>query len=108
VVTKALEEARAAKSIAASLEAVVTLRGSAAALQPLREHEARPSLFPGNLANLFIVSRVVLVEAEGPLSAEVGRAEGGKCERCWTFSTRVVAGAERVCERCTQVLGGAA
>src|SRR6185503_1288050 len=56
LVTKALEEARAAKQIASSLEAAVTLRGSAEALAPLRAHEEGSRVFPGNLANLFIVS----------------------------------------------------
>jgi isoleucyl-tRNA synthetase len=104
VVTKALEEARAAKAIASSLEAAVTLRGPAAALDHLREHEAGSRVFPGNLANLFIVSEVALAQAEGPLAAEVRRAEGGKCERCWTFSRRVGPSGARVCERCAEVL----
>jgi isoleucyl-tRNA synthetase len=106
VVTKALEEARAAKTIASSLEAAVTLKGRATALSPLRDYEARGGVFPGNLANLFIVSEVVLTEAEGDLGVEVRRAEGGKCERCWTFSRRV-GPAERICERCADVLGEA-
>src|SRR4029077_13053268 len=38
VVTKALEEARAGKQIAGSLEARVEVRGPAAALAPLRAH----------------------------------------------------------------------
>jgi isoleucyl-tRNA synthetase len=107
VVTKALEESRAAKAIASSLEAAVTLRGPAARLEPLREHEKNGSVFPGNLANLFIVSEVVLVDAEGPLAAEVRRADGGKCERCWTFSRRVGVSGARICERCADVLGEA-
>ena len=106
MVTKALEEARAAKTIASSLEAAVTLRGPAGALQALREHQAGSRVFPGNLANLFIVSEVALAEAESPLAAQVRRAEGGKCDRCWTFSRRVASGA-RVCERCAEILGEA-
>jgi isoleucyl-tRNA synthetase len=106
LVTKALEEARAAKAIASSLEAAVTLRGPAAALQPLRDYEARSAVFPGNLANLFIVSEVIVTEAAGDLGVEVRRAEGAKCERCWTFSRRV-GPSERICERCAAVLGEA-
>ena len=45
-VTKALEEARDAKQIAASLEARVTLRGPAAALLPLRAHESADASSP--------------------------------------------------------------
>jgi isoleucyl-tRNA synthetase len=105
-VTKALEEARAAKQVAASLEARVTLRGPAAALRFLREHEAGSAVFPGKLSNLFIVSAVRLEEGDGALTVSVDHALGGKCERCWTWSERVgkplaTAG---VCERCAEVL----
>jgi isoleucyl-tRNA synthetase len=105
-VTKALEEARAAKALAASLEAAVVLRGPEKALLPLRAHEARGTVFPGNLANLFIVSAVRLEEADGPLRVSVERAPGRKCERCWTFSEKVgtLAAHPAVCERCAEVL----
>jgi isoleucyl-tRNA synthetase len=106
VALKALEEARAGKLIASGLEAAVTLRGSAKALQPLRDLEAKSRVFPGNLANLLIVSRVVLEEAEGPLQASVARAAGTKCERCWTYSEKVgsLSVHPGVCERCASVL----
>jgi isoleucyl-tRNA synthetase len=106
-VTKALEEARAAKRIAASLEAAVVVRAPAATLVALRAHERLSSVFPGNLANLFIVSHVRLEEAAGPLQVEVAHAEGGKCERCWTWSPRVgtLPAHAGVCERCNEVLG---
>ncbi len=105
VVTKALEEARAAKQIAASLEAAVTVRAPEAVLARLREHEAASSVFPGNLANFFIVSRVTLAAADA-LSAEVSRAQGTKCERCWTYSVNVGRASVHpgVCERCAKVL----
>jgi isoleucyl-tRNA synthetase len=106
VVTKVLEEARAAKRIASSLEASVLLSGPAAALAPLHAHEKSSSVFPGNLANLFIVSRVELREDEGPLSVAVDRAPGAKCERCWTYSPNVgrLKAHPGVCERCAAVL----
>ena len=75
-VTKALEAARAAKQIAASLEAAVVLRGPAETLAALRAHDARSTVFPGNLANLFIVSEVRLEEADGPLEVKVEHAAG--------------------------------
>ncbi len=105
-VTKALEEARAAKQVAASLEAAVVLRGPAEVLAPLRAHEAKGRVFPGNLANLFIVSAVRLEEGEAPLGVSVEHAAGKKCERCWTWSERVGALAVHpgVCERCAEVL----
>ena len=65
LVTKALEDARAQKLCASSLEAAVTVRGTKEALAPLRAHEQIQSPFPGNLANLFIVSKVTLEEGAG-------------------------------------------
>jgi isoleucyl-tRNA synthetase len=104
-VTKALEKARAEKRIAASLEARVAISAPAAVLAPLRQHEAEGHVFPGNLANLFIVSEVTLVEA-AELGVGVAAAEGKKCERCWTYSRRAgqLAIHPGVCERCADVL----
>jgi isoleucyl-tRNA synthetase len=105
-VMKALEGARAARLVAASLEAVVVLRGPAKALAALRAHEEKGHVFPGNLANLFIVSAVRLEEAETPLAVSVEHAPGRKCERCWTWSPAVGTFPVHpgVCERCATVL----
>jgi isoleucyl-tRNA synthetase len=107
-VTKALEEARNAKVCAASLEARVKVRAPAPVLAALREHEEASRVFPGNLANLFIVSQVELEEAPS-VSVEVARAAGAKCERCWTFSPKVghLPVHPAVCERCASVLESA-
>jgi len=106
-VTKALEAARAAKQIAASLEAAVTVRAPEKTLAALRAFDALSSVFPGNLANLFIVSGVQLEPAEGPVAAAVEHAKGAKCGRCWTWSARVgtLPAHPGVCERCNEVLG---
>jgi isoleucyl-tRNA synthetase len=106
VVTKALEEARASREIASSLEAKVTLRGDERSLGPLRGYEARGTAFPSHLANLFIVSAVALEPLAEGLSVRVERAPGAKCERCWTFSTQVgrLRAHPGVCERCAAVL----
>src|SRR5262245_49774324 len=107
-VTKALEEARNAKVCASSLEARVKVKAPDAILAALRRHEEAGRVFPGNLANLFIVSKVEL--EEGPsVSVEVARAAGGKCERCWTFSEKVgqLPVHPAVCERCASVLESA-
>jgi isoleucyl-tRNA synthetase len=105
-VMKALEAARNAREVAASLEAAVVVRGPKKALAPLRAHESTSTAFPGNLANLFIVSGVRLEEADGALSVTVGHAPGAKCERCWTWSERVgsLPAHPGVCERCNEVL----
>jgi len=107
-VTKALEEARAAKRIASSLEARVEVSAPAATLEPLREYESEGRVFPGNLANLFIVSEAALSDSAGPLAVRVERARGGKCERCWTYSENVgkLPAHPAVCERCAAVLEG--
>jgi isoleucyl-tRNA synthetase len=105
LVTKALEEARNAKTLGSSLEARVTLSGPAAFLEPLRRYEAAGNDFPGPLASLFIVSAVRLEEAEGAPRATIERARGNKCERCWTFSEAVGAGGDlAVCERCAELV----
>jgi len=106
-VMKALEAARAAKQIAASLEAAVVVRAPAGTLAALRAHDGLSSVFPGNLANLFIVSEVRLEEGDGPLQVRVEHAAGRQCERCWTWSARVgtLPAHPGVCERCNEVLG---
>jgi isoleucyl-tRNA synthetase len=108
VVTKALEEERAAKRIAGSLEARVVVRAPADVLARLRRHEEQSTVFPGNLANLFIVSQVTLAESDGPVTVEVARASGSRCERCWTYSENVgrLEIHPGVCERCAAVLAG--
>jgi isoleucyl-tRNA synthetase len=108
VVTKALEEERAAKRIAGSQEARIVVRAPGEVLARLRRHEEQSTVFPGNLASLFIVSQVTLVEGDGPVTVEVSRADGGKCERCWTYSENVGRQGihSGVCERCAAVLAG--
>jgi isoleucyl-tRNA synthetase len=105
-VTKALEEERAAKRIGMSLEAEVEVAGPTDVLAPLRRFEEASAVFPGNLANFFIVSRVALREGGGPVAVRVGRAPGAKCERCWSYSENVgrMPADSRVCERCAAVL----
>jgi isoleucyl-tRNA synthetase len=80
VVQGKLEEARRAKLIGSGLEAMVTVSAEGEQLALLEEARAE-------LPTLFIVSKVVL--ARGPLSVEVTRAPGVKCERCWIFAEDV-------------------
>jgi isoleucyl-tRNA synthetase len=109
IVLKSLETARAARTIASSLEARLVLRGSPEVLAPLRAHEALPAPFPGNLANLFIVSEVRLEAAESSrLEVEVFKADGVKCSRCWTYArvdpSRGGADPRPLCPRCAEVV----
>lgn len=91
-VLKALEEARQAKQIGASLEARVRVP----ATDLLKRYETE-------LPALFIVSQVVLEPRKGVL---VERAGGQKCERCWKYSAAVGSDAElpTVCESCSAAL----
>lgn len=90
VVKKALETARAEKQIGASLDAKVTLFCTGELYDFLRSVESE-------LATVFIVSQVALVNGEGgthidealALSVLTEKAEGEKCPRCWSYSASV-------------------
>jgi len=99
-VLKELEIAREGKLLGTSLEAQVTLRVPPAARPLLAKHRE-------SLAALFIVSDVVLASGDGPeIGVAVGKAPGGKCVRCWTYSTHVgtSAGHPDLCARCEGVV----
>ena len=97
VVKGKLEEARKAKLIGSGLEATVRVSAEGDTLRLLEANREE-------LATLFIVSRVEL--AEGPLGAEVARAPGVKCERCWIYREDV--GVEpkhpTLCGKCADAL----
>lgn len=110
-VSKALELARDAKMVGNSLEAKITLALDGVECRALLEKYA------DQLATLFIVSRVELVNAveDGDsfasekvsgLKVVVTKADGGKCERCWNYSTAVGDNAAHptACPRCIAVL----
>jgi isoleucyl-tRNA synthetase len=92
-----LEESRRAKLIGSGLEAAVTVRAEGDLLKLL--HETRDEL-----PALFIVSLVELLE--GPLSVEVTRAPGQKCERCWIYREDVGIDPQHptVCAKCADAL----
>lgn len=88
-VQKALELARNEKKIGKSLEAKVVLGADAELYDFLKKVEAE-------LPEIFITSAVEVVqEPQGfagdvnGLTVSVSNADGGKCERCWKFSTTV-------------------
>ena len=103
-VKKALELKRAEKVIGSSLEACVTLNPA-------------DNFFDGSeklLETVFIVSKVVIdrsaeTEFKGEATGvgiSVTRAEGEKCERCWTYSDTVGKCADHptLCERCARTV----
>ena len=107
-VNKALETARAAKTIGKSLEARVILHCQGELASFLEEN--RSILEP-----VFIVSQVELTsEGEGDcrgevegLTVSVVKAAGQKCERCWMVSETVGTDAKHptLCARCAGIIG---
>jgi len=109
-VTKALEKARADKTIGHSLDASVLLSAKGdlyALLAPYAE----------DLRAIFIVSDVRLESAENSdadcqptdmadLFLKVAAAPGDKCQRCWVYDTSVGTDTAHpeICSRCRQAL----
>lgn len=99
-VLKQLEVARQEKFIGAPLEARVRLRANGDLYPLLAEYAAE-------LPALFIVSQVSLEQQGGePLSVQVERAAGGKCERCWKYTTDVGANPDfpTICAACAEAV----
>jgi isoleucyl-tRNA synthetase len=104
VVTKALEEARKEKKIGLSLDAQVLLYLPEKVYQFLQSFEKE-------LKSIFIVSSVTLHlggKDEKEVTAEILRAEGEKCERCWNYDVSVGQHPEHrtVCHRCAEAIRG--
>jgi len=102
-VKKVLEQARADKVIGSALEAGLTLYCSKGVYDFLN------AIPMDELADLFIVSHVDLVEGEGGvkglvegLGVSAAHAAGNKCLRCWKYETTV--GEDGLCPRCAKVL----
>ncbi len=109
-VMKALELARAEKMIGKSLDAKVTVYAN--------DDEAYKTLsaFESELATVYITSQASVAQGEAPDSAftetqsgiavSVEPAEGCKCGRCWSYSTKGVHDDEGgfLCERCKNLI----
>ncbi|MGB5947218.1 isoleucine--tRNA ligase [Paenisporosarcina sp.] len=108
-VLKALEEARNAKTIGKSLEANVTVYVKKELLEAFDTTKI-------DFAQFFIVSDFTLagLKEEAPAEAldldvasvVVVKAQGEKCERCWTISSKVGESDEHptLCVRCADVV----
>ena len=103
-VKKALELARADKIIGSSLESKITISAPSETWRFLKSCEDL-------LKTVFIVSGVELIEdnsitEEQIVSVKVVKADGQKCERCWSYSDYVGKCAEHptLCERCARVI----
>jgi isoleucyl-tRNA synthetase len=97
-VLKSLEEARQAKTIGHPREAKVILTLDPAGEAALKAtHE--------DLTRLFLVSDLELKTGK-QIEAQIVRAQGEKCARCWTYSTAVGKSQQHVdlCDRCVEAL----
>ena len=101
LVKKSIEVAVNQKLVKASLETTVKLSCTGAEYDFIKSVESE-------LKDAFIVSGVEVVndESASELKVEINKAEGNKCERCWTYSTTVGQDSENpcVCARCSGVL----
>lgn len=94
-VKKSLETYIKDKLIKSSLEAKIILSAGGSMLEFLRKAESE-------LCAAFIVSDIEIVDNGGELEISVTKAEGEKCERCWSISKTVGANSEHptICSRC--------
>jgi len=106
-VLKALEQARVAKAISGALEARVRLSANGDLAKLLEKYAASlPALFIVSQTDILPIGAQAKAQELETLSIEIQRADGGKCERCWNYSTHVGESAEypTVCERCLAAL----
>ncbi len=98
-VKKSLETFIKDKTIKSSLEAKVILSAGGAKLDFLKKAE-------NELAAAFIVSEVEISDNNGELEIKIEKAEGEKCERCWSISKTVGENSEHptLCSRCCENL----
>ena len=105
-VNKALEQARAAKTVGKPLDAEVTLYLTD------EGRKAFEAMGPQDLAAVCIVSKVTVADGQGQglegesfpgVTVAVEPSQAPKCSRCWTHSEQVDPETE-LCPRCAKVL----
>lgn len=100
-VKKSIELSVGQKLIKSSLEASIKLICTGEEYDFIKSVE-------DELKAAFIVSGIEVVNSEGAteLEVEVSKAEGGKCERCWSYSVTVGEDKDNpcVCARCAGIL----
>ncbi|MDD4899274.1 MAG: isoleucine--tRNA ligase [Candidatus Omnitrophica bacterium] len=102
-IAKALEEKRAAGQIGSSFDAKIKLLTNNS-----DRYKVLTSL-SADLCEIFKVSQVeILKEGNKEFSAEVLKAEGEKCVRCWNYSLAVGKNKEHpaICDNCLEAIGG--
>ncbi|MHB1476467.1 MAG: class I tRNA ligase family protein, partial [Coriobacteriia bacterium] len=95
VATKALEDARNAGAVGKSQEALLVVSGPEAVREVLAARADQA------LAEMFIVSEVVIGDDAAEISVSVDRATGEKCPRCWNWRELETDG---LCARCSEVV----
>lgn len=105
-VTKALELARAEKTIGHPLDADITIGIDPETAKVLTADEG--------IERIFIVSEVKVVSPDelsdchvsedGKIKVAVTPSENAKCERCWTKSKTIGNTTEGICDRCAEAL----
>ena len=102
IITKAIEEVRKTGAVGSSLEARIILRTSRPEMKAFLESVL--PLWP----QIAIVSEAVVEfdASAAELEVRVGKAEGGKCPRCWQWRRDIGFDPARagVCGRCAKVL----
>ena len=106
-VKKALEIARKDKIVGSSLDAKVTIFAKGDWYEFLKNTTA-------SLNAVFITSGIEITEGDGGdyvgenVGVTVSKADGAKCERCWSYSDTVGQNAEHptLCERCAKIILG--
>jgi isoleucyl-tRNA synthetase len=100
-VNAAIEPLRAAKSLATTGEAEVTITAPSAVVDRLRR-------YGDELAGFLMVARAELFEGPAGQALEIGVRQSAlpKCQRCWTYRADVAGEGARagLCARCTDVL----
>ena len=108
-VMKALELARAEKTIGKSLEAKIRIYTES------EEILSMLNSFEGELSTIFIASQVEIVNGKAPegvfaettsgIAVEILKADGEKCDRCWMFTTDgSTVGESHICARCKAII----
>eukprot|EP00741_Cyanophora_paradoxa_P002768 tig00000630_g2688.t1 len=111
-----LEKARVAKMIGSSLDAKILIKlGDNEVGEAIKTFAQRAPNGVDELRYLTLTSQVELVSSDAELASAEHKAEfedglavavlaadGGRCDRCWNYSTRVGESAEHplLCERC--------
>lgn len=98
-VKKSLESYIKDKTIKGSLEAKVVLAAGGETFDFLKKAE-------NELAAAFIVSEVEILNNDAELDIKIEKADGEKCERCWSISKSVGSNSEHptLCTRCCENL----